>query len=894
MMKNEEKEDMRQFTSDELRKTWKQFYIERGHVDVGAVSLVSDGSTGVLFNVAGMQPLMPYLLGKKHPLGTRLCNVQGCVRTNDIDSVGDKSHVTFFEMLGSWSLGDYFKKERCQWSFELLTQVFGFDADHLAATVFAGDENAPRDEEGAQYRIASGFKKENIYYLPAEDNWWGLEYGPCGPDSEMFYVADRPDCGPDCGPGCHCGKYTELGNDVFMQYEKHHDGSLTPLKQKNVDTGWGLERILAFLNGTRDVYKIDLFAPVIAYIEKVSGTKYEQDEKLTRSMRILADHIRTSVMLIGDEAKLLPSNAGAGYVLRRLIRRAVRHGRVLNMSVENLLKIAEIYVDDIYAESYSLLKENKEFVLTELQKEISRFESTVENGMKEFRKILEQKQKAGLSEIDGKSAFYLYDTFGFPIELTVEMAQEEGLKVDEAGFAKAMEEQKQKARDNQNFSAKLSGENTGLYESLDASVVSEFVGYDTLTAESSIAAMNSGSEWKNALNEGEEGTVITFKTPFYATMGGQKGDFGVIRTSKGAFEVQDTIKLPGGRIGHIGKVVSGTVSQGDKAELSVSELNRSNTCKNHTATHLLQEALREVLGDHVEQSGSYQDGERTRFDFSHGQAMTAEEIRRVEEIVNDKIAEDLPVETRVMSLEEAKRTGAMALFGEKYGDVVRVVMVGDFSKELCGGTHVGHTGEIASFKILSESGVAAGIRRIEAITGQNVMAYYQNMEEKLNDTARILKTSPASLLERAQHLMAELKALQSENESLKSKAAKEALGDVMNQAVEVKGVKLLAARVSGVDMNGLRNLGDQLKTKLGEGVIVLISDLDGKVNMVAMATEGAMSKGAHAGNLIKGIAALVGGGGGGRPNMAQAGGKNPAGIDAAITESVKVLEGQLQ
>lgn len=885
---------MKQFTSDELRKTWKQFYIERGHVDVGAVSLVSDGSTGVLFNVAGMQPLMPYLLGQKHPLGTRLCNVQGCVRTNDIDSVGDKSHVTFFEMMGSWSLGDYFKKERCQWSFELLTQVFGFDADHLAATVFAGDENAPRDEEGAQYRIASGFKKENIYYLPAEDNWWGLEYGPCGPDSEMFYVADRPDCGPDCGPGCHCGKYTELGNDVFMQYEKHHDGSLTPLKQKNVDTGWGLERILAFLNGTRDVYRIDLFAPVIAYIEKVSGTKYEQDEKLTRSMRILADHIRTSVMLIGDEAKLLPSNVGAGYVLRRLIRRAVRHGRVLNLSIDNLLKIAEIYIDDVYAESYPLLKENKEFVLTELKKEIERFESTVENGMKEFRKILEQKKKADSSEIDGKSAFYLYDTFGFPIELTVEMAEEEGLKVDEEGFARAMEEQKQKARDNQNFSAKLSTENAGLYESLDASVVSEFVGYDTLTAKSSIAAINDGNEWKDTLENGEEGTVITYKTPFYATMGGQKGDFGVICTEKGTFEVQDTIKLPGGRIGHIGKVVSGVIAKGDTASLSVSSLNRGNTCKNHTATHLLQEALREVLGDHVEQSGSYQDGERTRFDFSHGQAMTAEEIKKVEEIVNDKIAEDLTVETRIMSLEEAKKTGAMALFGEKYGDTVRVVMIGDFSKELCGGTHVGHTGEIASFKILSESGVAAGIRRIEAITGRNVTAYYQDMEEKLNAVAGALKTTPASLLERAQHLMSELKALQSENESLKSKAAREALGDVMDQVVEVNGVKLLAAKVSGVDMNGLRDLGDQLKAKLSEGVIVLISDVDGKVNMVAMATDGAMGKGAHAGNLIKGIAALVGGGGGGRPNMAQAGGKNPAGIDSAIAEAAKVLEGQIK
>ena len=884
---------MRQFTSDELRKTWKQFYIDRGHVDVGAVSLVSDGSTGVMFNVAGMQPLMPYLLGQKHPLGTRLCNVQGCVRTNDIDSVGDKSHVTFFEMMGSWSLGDYFKKERCQWSFELLTQVFGFDADHLAATVFAGDENAPRDEEGAQYRIASGFKKENIYYLPAEDNWWGLEYGPCGPDSEMFYVADRPDCGPDCGPGCHCGKYTELGNDVFMQYEKHHDGHLTPLKQKNVDTGWGLERILAFLNGTRDVYRIDLFAPVIAYIEKVSGTKYEEDEKLTRSMRILADHIRTSVMLIGDEAKLLPSNVGAGYVLRRLIRRAVRHGRMLNLKTEDLLTIAQMYIDDIYAESYPLLVKNKEFVLSELKKEIDRFESTLENGMKEFKKILEQKKEEKSVEIDGKSAFYLYDTFGFPLELTVELAQEEGLKVDEEGFERAMEEQKQKARDNQSFSARLSTD-TALYDELDESLVSEFTGYDTLQAESSVAAIASDGKWQDVLSEGQEGTIITVKTPFYATMGGQKGDFGVIKTADGTFEVIDTVKVPGGRIGHIGKVVSGTIKKDAKADLSVSSLNRGNTCKNHTATHLLQEALREVLGDHVEQSGSYQDGERTRFDFSHGQAMTTEELKKVEEIVNAKIAEDLPVETKVMSLEEAKKTGAMALFGEKYGDTVRVVMIGDFSRELCGGTHVGHTGEIASFKILSESGVAAGVRRIEAITGNNVTAYYQEMEERLNAVARVLKTSPATLLDRAEHLMAEMKVLQSENESLKSKAAKDALGDVMNQVKEVKGVKLLAASVAGVDMNGLRDLGDQLKAKIGEGVIVLISDCDGKVNMVAMATQGAMDKGAHAGNLIKGIAALVGGGGGGRPNMAQAGGKNPAGIPDAIAEAKTALEGMLK
>ncbi len=884
---------MRQFTSDELRKTWKQFYIERGHVDVGAVSLVSDGSTGVLFNVAGMQPLMPYLLGQKHPLGTRLCNVQGCVRTNDIDSVGDKSHVTFFEMMGSWSLGDYFKKERCQWSYELLTQVFGFDSDHLAATVFAGDENAPRDEEGAQYRIESGFKKEHIYYLPAEDNWWGLEYGPCGPDSEMFYIADRPDCGPNCGPGCNCGKYTELGNDVFMQYEKHHDGHLTPLAKKNVDTGWGLERILAFLNGSRDVYQIDLFAPVIAYIEQVSGVKYEQDEKLTRSMRILADHMRTSVMLIGDEAKLLPSNAGAGYVLRRLVRRGVRHGRTLKLTSEDLIKIASIYIDDIYKESYPLLAKNREYILSELKKEMARFESTLENGMKEFYKILEGKRAEKKDEIDGKSAFYLYDTFGFPIELTVELAQEEGLKVDEAGFATAMEEQKQKARDNQNFSAKLTA-GADLFENLDADVVSEFVGYDNLTFESKVLAIASATEATNALSTGEEGTVIVEKTPFYATMGGQKGDVGVIRTDKGAFEVVETVKLPGDRIGHVGKMTEGTITVGEMANLAVDTVNRNNTCKNHSATHLLQKALQVVLGDNVHQQGSYQDNGRTRFDFSYSQAMTADEIAQVEKIVNEKIAENIAVVTEEMTIEEAQNKGAMALFGEKYGATVRVVSMGDFSMELCGGTHVKNTGDISFFKILSESGVSAGVRRIEALTGANVMDYYKAMEENFAKAVAAAKATPATLTDKISHMQAEIKALASENESLKSKAANEALGDVMDQVKEVAGVKLLAVSVPGVDMNKLRDLGDQLKEKLGDGVIVLASDAEGKVNLVAMATDAAIQKGAHAGNLIKGIASFVGGGGGGRPNMAQAGGKNPDGIPAAIAEVENVLISQMK
>ena len=881
---------MKQFTSKELRKTWIEFYKERGHVDVGAVSLVSDGSTGVLFNVAGMQPLMPYLLGEKHPLGTRLCNVQGCVRTNDIDSVGDKSHVTFFEMMGSWSLGDYFKEERCKWSFELLTQVFGFDADHLASTVFAGDENAPRDEEGAQYRIASGFKPENIYYLGAKDNWWGLEYGPCGPDSEMFYIADVPDCGPDCGPGCDCGKYTELGNDVFMQYEKHQDGHLTPLKQKNVDTGWGLERNLAFLNGTKDVYRTDLFSAVIAYIEKNAGTEYEKDEALTKSMRILADHMRTSVMLIGDAAKLLPSNVGAGYVLRRLIRRAVRHGRTLGLKKENLLDIAKIYIDEVYDDSYPLLQKNKEFILTELDKEIVRFESTLENGMKEFKKILDEKKSAGA--IDGDSAFYLYDTFGFPIELTVEMAAEDGLTVDEDGFAKAMEAAKQRARENQNFSAKLSTD-ANVFEPIKDEKDTEFTGYSELVSDSTVIALANADGLADSLTEGAEGTIIVEKSPFYATMGGQVGDTGVITSGSSRFVVTDTIHVAGKKTAHIGYVEAGEFKKGEAVTLSVDAERRSLICKNHSATHLLQKALKTVLGDHVEQAGSLVEDGRLRFDFSHNQAMTPDEIKKVEDIVNKEIGADLEVNTQVMTLDEAKKTGAMALFGEKYGEEVRVVNMGDWSIELCGGTHVPHTSVIGTFKIVSEQGIAAGVRRIEALTSVGAAEYYADLEARFNEAAKTAKTEPSKLVEKIKSLMDEIKALQSENESLKSKMAKAAASSAEDSVVEVNGVKVLPMAVQGVDPNALRNLGDDYKAKLGKSVVIMASDMGGKVSLIVMASDDAVSAGVHAGNIIKAIAPIVGGGGGGRPNMAQAGGKDASKIQDALSAGVEEVKNQV-
>ena len=552
-----------------------------------------------------------------------------------------------------------------------------------------------------------------MFFLPAEDNWWGLEYGPCGPDSEMFYVSDAEPCGPDCRPGCHCGKYTEIGNDVFMQYDKQKDGTLLPLAKKNVDTGWGLERNLAFLNGVDDVYLTDLFTGVIARIEEKSGIKYGSDEKSTRSMRIIADHLRTGVMLIGDEAKLLPSNGGPGYVLRRLLRRAVRHGQSLNLSLEDMLDVASVYIDDVYSDSYPLLTENKEFILNELKKEIVRFEATLENGMKEFRKIADEKKASGSKEIDGKSAFYLYDTFGFPYELTLEMAEEEGLSVNEAGFKESMDAQKKMARENANFSQK-SAENS-VFDSLPGDITSTFTGYETLTDTGNIVAIADSEKLVDGLAAGSEGTIVTDVTPFYATMGGQVGDIGEIIADGACFTVEQTVKLPESRVAHIGRVTEGTFKKGDKVTLSVDKENRARTCRNHSATHLLQAALQEVLGSDVHQQGSYQDPDRTRFDFSFGEAMSDD---------------DLAVNTDVMSVDEAKKSGAMALFGEKYGDTVRVVSMGDFSKELCGGTHVAHTGEIRNFKIVSESGVAAGVRRIEAITGDNVTAYYEELEKK--------------------------------------------------------------------------------------------------------------------------------------------------------------------
>jgi alanyl-tRNA synthetase len=795
-------------------------------------------------------------------------------------------------MLGNFSFGDYFKHEAIAWSWEFLTKVLGLEEDRLYPSIYGED-----DEAFDIWNKEIGIPADRItrFYRDPEtgecDNFWEHGAGPCGPCSEIYYDrGEKYGCGkPDCKVGCDCDRFMEVWNNVFTQFNGDGKGGYEELEQKNIDTGMGLERLAVVMQDVDSVFDIDTMKAIRDKVCALSGKTYQNDALDDVSIRLITDHIRSATFMISDG--IMPTNEGRGYVLRRIIRRAARHGRMLGIDGIFMAELAKTVINES-KDGYPELEEKKDFIFKVLSQEEEKFNKTIDQGLAILAEMEENMLKNGKKVLSGAEAFKLYDTYGFPVDLTQEILEEKGFSIDEAGFKAAMEEQRTKARKARKVTNYM-GADVTVYESIDPSITTEFVGYDKLTVTSKVTVLTTETELVEALSDGEIGTIIVEKTPFYATMGGQQGDKGVISTASGEFIVEDTVKLLGGKVGHIGKMTGGMIKVGDEVALHVDENLRAKTCKNHSATHLLQKALRDVLGTHVEQAGSYQDGERTRFDFSHFAAMTDEELAKVEQIVNEKIAAGIDVRTDIMTVDEAKKTGAMALFGEKYGETVRVVSMGDFSKEFCGGTHVKNTGDITAFKIISESGVAAGVRRIEALTGENVFAYYRKVEEELAAAAKAAKATPATLVEKIEHLMAEMKSLQSENESLKSKAAKEALGDVMDQVVEVKGVKLLATSVAGVDMNGLRELGDQLKEKLGDGVVVLASECDGKVNLIAMATDGAMAKGAHAGNLIKSIAGKVGGGGGGRPNMAQAGGKNPAGIPDAVAEAKTALEGQL-
>lgn len=884
---------MKKYGVNELRRMYLEFFESKDHLAMKSFSLVPHNDNSLLLINAGMAPLKPYFTGQEIPPKRRVTTCQKCIRTGDIENVGKTArHLTFFEMLGNFSFGDYFKHEAIAWSWEFLTEVVGMEPERLYPSIYGEDEEAfeiwTKEIGVPAEKITRFYRDENGEC----DNFWEHGAGPCGPCSEIYYDrGEKYGCGsPDCKVGCDCDRFMEVWNNVFTQFNGDGHGNYEELANKNIDTGMGLERLAVVVQDVDSVFDIDTMKAIRDKVCAISGKTYQVDAMDDVSIRLITDHIRSTTFMISDG--IMPSNEGRGYVLRRLIRRAARHGRLLGIKGKFLADLSATVIAES-KDGYPELEEKKEFIFKVLSQEEEKFDKTIDQGLTILSEMQEELKKTGEKVLSGENAFKLYDTYGFPMDLTQEILEEQGFTIDEEGFAKCMEEQRNKAR-NARKETNYMGADATVYDEIDTAITSRFVGYDRLTHTSKISVLTTETELTEALSDGDKGTIIVEETPFYATMGGQNADTGIIRLGDNEFKVEDTIHLRGGRIGHVGTVTKGMFKVGDAVELTVDADKRALIGRNHSATHLLQKALREVLGSHVEQHGSDVNEDRLRFDFSHFAAMTPEEIAKVENIVNAKIAESIPVVTEIMSLEDAKKTGAMALFGEKYGDSVRVVKMGDFSIELCGGTHVANTGSIGAFKIISESGVAAGVRRIEALTSKAVFEYYDRLEETINEAAKLVKTNPAGLVEKLEHLMADMKALQSENESLKSKAAKDALGDVMNQVTEVNGVKLLAASVSGVDMNGLRDLGDQLKEKLGEGVVVLASDVEGKVSLVAMATEEAMKKGAHAGNLIKAIAGKVGGGGGGRPNMAQAGGKNPTGIPDAIAEAKAALEGQIK
>ncbi len=879
---------MKAYGVNELRRMFLEFFESKDHLKMKRFSLVPHNDNSLLLINSGMAPLKPYFTGQEIPPRRRVTTCQKCIRTGDIENVGKTArHGTFFEMLGNFSFGDYFKREAIHWSWEFLTEVVGLDPNRLYPSVYQDD-----DEAFEIWNKEIGIAPERIFRFGKEDNFWEHGSGPCGPCSEIYYDrGEKYGCGkPGCTVGCECDRYMEIWNNVFTQFDNDGHNNYTELEQKNIDTGMGLERLACIVQDVDSMFDIDTLKALRDQVCELAGVSYGEDYNTDVSLRVITDHIRSVSFMISDG--IMPSNEGRGYVLRRLLRRACRHGRLLNIEGGFLTKLAETVIEGS-EDGYPELEEKKDFIMNVIRKEEEQFDRTIDQGLVILNEMKEKMVVEGVKTLSGEDAFKLYDTYGFPLDLTKEILEEEKMDVDEEGFKAAMEVQRQTARKARKVTNYM-GADVTVYESIDPSVTSEFVGYDNLTYESKITVLTTDEEVVDALSDGERGTIFVEKTPFYATSGGQEADHGVISCGDGEFIVEDVVKLLGGKIGHIGRMTRGMMKAGDTVTLTVDAERRSLCARNHSATHLLQKALRTVLGTHVEQAGSSVNDERLRFDFSHFSAMTPEELQRTEDMVNDSISRSLQVIAKNMPIEEARKTGAQALFGEKYGDIVRVVNMSDYSIEFCGGTHVANTGEIGAFKIISESGVAAGVRRIEALTSKGLMKYYAALEEKMHEAAKLLKATPDNLAEKITHLQAENKELHSEVESLKSKLAKDAMGDVMSQVEEVNGVKVLAVSVEDMDMNGLRDLGDQLKEKLGEGVVVIASAAGGKVSLMATATDGAMKKGAHAGNLIKAIASCVGGGGGGRPNMAQAGGKNPAGIPDALAKVKEVLAGQIQ
>ena len=873
---------------NEIREEFLKFFESKDHLRLPSFPLVPRNDNSLLLINSGMAPMKAYFTGQEIPPSKRVTTCQKCIRTGDIDNVGKTArHGTFFEMLGDFSFGDYFKKEIVPWSWEFVTKVLEIPEDRLYVTIYEED-----DETGKIWHDVVGLPWDRIVKLGKEDNFWEHGTGPCGPCTEIYY--DRgPEYGcdsPTCGVGCDCDRYMEFWNLVLTQFNAEEDGTYTELAMKNVDTGMGLERMATIMQGVDSIFDVDTVKSIRDAVCAKANVEYGKDHKTDVSVRVITDHIRSVTMMTADG--VLPSNEGRGYVLRRLLRRAARHGKLLGIEGEFLAELSKSVIA-CSGEAYPELVEKQDYIFKILSIEENSFYKTIDKGMEILKADMEEMKAAGEKVMSGEKSFRLYDTYGFPVDLTKEILAEEGMEIDEDAFTAEMKAQKERARSARAKSNYMGAAET-VYNELPVELETAFAGYDVYdVANAKIVALVANEAVAETAQAGDTVAVFLDRTPFYAESGGQVGDQGVIKTETGVVKVTNCVKVVGGKIAHMGEVTEGLVQVGEMACASIDVELRMASSRNHSATHLLHKALRTVLGTHVEQAGSYVSADRLRFDFTHFAAMTADEIKEVERLVNDAIFASYDVHTDEMSIDEARNRGAMALFGEKYGEVVRVVDMGGYSIELCGGAHLKNTAQVGSFKILSENGVAAGVRRIEAVTGKEALKHYQAQEDEIKEICRLVKSTPDKLLSRLEQLLAEQKETAKELENLKAKMAGGAADEMLSGKVEIGGVAVLAAEVKDMDGNALRTLGDQLKQKLGSGVVVLASGKDGKVNLMAMATDDVVKKGVHAGNIIKAAAAVCGGGGGGRPNMAQAGGQDASKIADALEKAKAVVAEQL-
>ncbi|HGH7176902.1 TPA: alanine--tRNA ligase [Bacillus wiedmannii] len=868
---------MKQLTGAQIRQMFLDFFQEKGHAVEPSASLVPHEDPSLLWINSGVATLKKYFDGRVIPQNPRITNAQKSIRTNDIENVGKTArHHTFFEMLGNFSIGDYFKEEAITWAWEFLTsdKWIGFDKELLSVTIH------PEDEEAFTiWNEKMGVPKERIIRL--EENFWDIGEGPSGPNTEIFY--DRGEAygndfsDPELYPGGENERYLEVWNLVFSQFNHNPDGSYTPLPKKNIDTGMGLERMTSIVQDVPTNFDTDLFMPMIGATESISGEKYRNgDLEKDMAFKVIADHIRTVTFAVGDGA--LPSNEGRGYVLRRLLRRAVRYSKKLNINRPFMFELVPV-VGEVMKDFYPEVLEKKDFIAKVVKNEEERFHETLHDGEAILAEVITKAKEEKTTVISGVDAFRLYDTYGFPIELTEEYAEEAGMTVDHEGFESEMEKQRERARAARQDVDSMQVQGGVLGE---VKVASEFVGYGTVATESNVVALVKKGEYTDSLQAGEEGQLMLDVTPFYAESGGQIADRGYLLADGVKVLVKDVQKAPNGQNLHKVVVEEGTLTKDAAVKAIIDTKNRSSVVKNHTATHLLHQALKDVLGTHVNQAGSLVTSERLRFDFSHFGQVQADELEKIERMVNEKIWESIDVEISQKAIEEAKEMGAMALFGEKYGDVVRVVQVGDYSLELCGGCHVDNTASIGIFKIVAESGIGAGTRRIEAVTGKSAYELMNDQVGLLKEAAGKMKTNPKDILTRVDGLFAEVKQLQKENESLAAKLSNIEAGNLTDSVMTVDGVNVLAAKVNVADMNNLRTMMDDLKNKLESAVVVLASVNDDKVNILAGVTKDLISQGYHAGKLVKEVASRCGGGGGGRPDMAQAGGKNPAQVEEAL------------